>query len=94
MDEERFSGKIRDLLGSRMGKVVTATTTDTVGDIVSTMKKQSISQLPVLANGKCVGLISEIDMLSALLEGRAKNDSKVGPASLESTPKHFHLFMT
>ncbi|MFH1018075.1 MAG: pyridoxal-phosphate dependent enzyme [Pseudomonadota bacterium] len=77
-DEERLVGRIGDLLGGHRGGVVTADSGDIVGDVVAKMKKHSISQLPVLKSEKLLGLISEVDLLNALLEGRAHPDSRVG----------------
>ncbi len=65
-------GTIRDLLGDRLGKVIVARAEQKVGDIVALMKKHSISQLPVIQKEKLIGLISEVDLLSAMLEGDAK----------------------
>ncbi len=48
----------------------------TVRDALDIIKKHNISQLPVVENGKCVGSITEQNLLSAVLE----NSSKVNVA--------------
>jgi len=50
-------------------KLVTAASADTVADAVMTMKEHGISQLPVLDEGRLVGIVTESDLLSKLVEG-------------------------
>lgn len=70
-------GSVRDLLGKRYGKVITAMPQQEIKEIVSLMKKHSISQLPVVKDGKLIGLINEIDLLSAVLDGGHSQDQAI-----------------
>ena len=58
-------------------EVLTANTADTVADSVLTMKERGVSQLPVIDEGRLVGIITESDMLGKLVEGRAGLSSTV-----------------
>jgi cystathionine beta-synthase len=52
-------------------EVVTANTADTLADSVLAMKERGVSQLPVVEDGRLVGIITESDLLGKLVEGRA-----------------------
>jgi cystathionine beta-synthase len=65
-DEETF-GRIRDLIGHQEQELITAKPGDRVKTIVQIMKKHGISQLPVLDGERLVGIISESDLVNALL---------------------------
>lgn len=69
---------VGDLL-RRMPKrdVITAMSADTVADSVMRMKEFGVSQLPVLEEGKLVGIITESDLLARLVEGHATLASAV-----------------
>lgn len=62
---------IGDLVNRQQRDVITATADDTFESVIRRMKEYGISQLPVLEGGRLVGLITEFDMLGALLEQRA-----------------------
>src|SRR5690606_36049531 len=52
-------------------KLITASPSDRLTDVVALMKKHGISQLPVgPANGQLVGLVREVDLLKHLPSGR------------------------
>ncbi len=51
--------------------LVSATSSDTVADAVLAMKEHGISQLPVLEEGRLVGIVTESDLLSKLVEGHS-----------------------
>jgi len=78
MKENGFTEKsweqnsVGDLLRSlQRREVLTANTADTVADSVLTMKERGVSQLPVIDEGRLVGIITESDLLGKLVEGRA-----------------------
>ena len=50
-------------------KLVAAESADTVADAILAMKEHGISQLPVLDDGRLVGIVTESDLLSKLVEG-------------------------
>lgn len=49
----------------------------TVRDALEIIKKHNISQLPVVENGKCVGSITEQNLLSVVLENSSRVDDTV-----------------
>ncbi|MCE9594508.1 MAG: cystathionine beta-synthase [Planctomycetes bacterium] len=57
--------------------VVTASSADVVADSVMKMKERGVSQLPVVEDGKLVGIITESDLLGKLVDGRASLSSSV-----------------
>ncbi len=72
------SRSVGDLLRSMPRREVqTANTADTVADSVLIMKERGVSQLPVLDEGRLVGIITESDLLGKLVEGRAGLSSTV-----------------
>ena len=72
------SERVGDLL-RRMPRrdMVSATSSDTVADSVMRMKEFGISQLPVLEEGKLVGILTESDVLARLVEGQATLSTSV-----------------
>ena len=69
--EDVAGDTIASLVARHQREVVTARLEDTFDSVIRRMKEFGISQLPVLDDNKLVGLISEVDMLSALIEQRA-----------------------
>ena len=69
---------VGDLL-RRMPKreLITACSGDTVADSVMRMKENGVSQLPVIDDGRLVGIITESDLLARLVEGNATLASAV-----------------
>lgn len=63
-------GRVRDILAMRKHKVITAGTKDIVHKVIDKMKRYDISQLPVVENGKLVGMIREVDLLNYMVTGR------------------------
>jgi cystathionine beta-synthase len=57
--------------------LVTATTGETVAATVARMKEHGISQLPVLEDGRVVGIVTESDLLGKLVEQHAGLESAV-----------------
>ncbi len=71
---------VRDLLGERRGRVITARKSDKVDAVVKAMKENDISQMPVVdAEGRCVGMIHEYDLLNFLIEGKHRLSEVVEP---------------
>ncbi len=58
-------------------KMITATSGDTVADSVMLMKEHGVSQLPVIDDGRLVGIVTESDLLTKLVDGRATLASAV-----------------
>ncbi len=52
--------------------VITATSGESLGEVVSRLRQNGISQLPVLdSESRAIGMLHEVDVLDALVEGRA-----------------------
>jgi len=56
---------------------VVAASADTLADSVMKMKEHGVSQLPVIDNGRLVGIVTESDLLGKLVDGRASLASAV-----------------
>jgi cystathionine beta-synthase len=60
---------VRDLLGGRRGKVVTARKGERVETVVKRLKAHDVSQLPVVDEaGRAIGMIHEYDLLSETVD--------------------------
>ncbi len=72
------SGSVGDLL-LRLPKreLIVASSADTVSDSVMRMKESGISQLPVVDDGRLVGIVTESDLLLRIVEGHASLASSV-----------------
>jgi cystathionine beta-synthase len=71
---------VRDILGGRHGRVITARKTDKVEVVVKAMKDHDISQMPVVDEaGRAVGMIHEYDLLNFLIEGKHRLSEVVEP---------------
>ncbi len=71
-------GSIGDILRRMPAReVVTVAEADTVGDAVGLMKERRISQLPVLDDGRVVGIVTEADLLTTLVEGQTSPTATV-----------------
>jgi len=68
LDDEEALGLLRDLVERQHQNLITAKPGDGVKTIIQIMKKHGISQLPVLDGGKLIGIISEGDLVDALLK--------------------------
>ncbi len=54
-------------------KIMSVKSTDTLKEIIKTMRKHNISQMPVLKNNKVIGYISESLLLDRLLNGETQS---------------------
>ncbi len=80
------SGTVGDLL-RRIPKrdLITASSSDTLSDSVMRMKEFGVSQMPVIDDGHLVGIITESDLLSRIVEGHASLASAVAEVMFRST---------
>ena len=58
-------------------ELVAAGSGDTVAEAVHRMKAAGVSQIPVLDEGRLVGILTESDVLGKLVEGRVRADATV-----------------
>ncbi len=77
LDETSGLGTVRDLLAGKPSHIVTAHPSDSVRDVVGSLKSLGISQLPVLDGGKLRGIVHEVDLLRHLVSGEGTLDSPI-----------------
>jgi cystathionine beta-synthase len=77
LDEEETFGRLRDIVERQKHPLIAARPGDGVQTIIRLMKTHGISQLPVLDGDRLVGIISEVDLLKALLQDPASVDRPV-----------------
>lgn len=58
-------------------ELITASGADHVGAAIARMKAAGVSQLPVVEDGRLIGILTESDVLGKIVEGRASRDSAV-----------------
>jgi len=73
-EDESLGALLRKLPQRRL---VTASSGDQVADAVMAMKEHGVSQLPVLDESRLVGILTESDVLTKLVEGHASLSSAV-----------------
>lgn len=72
------TGLVSNLLENRKRDLITASVTDTVGEVIARMKRDNISQVPVVgADGLLAGMISEVDLLNYMLSGAGAMDHEI-----------------
>ena len=77
LEPELGEETVADILAMQTHPLVTAAPDDTFGMVIARMKEHGISQLPVVEDGRMLGLIGERDTLMALLDGRAQASTPV-----------------
>jgi len=78
LEEEKGLGTVKDLIaGKPAAQVVTADSAARVREVIETMKRHGISQLPVLEHGKLRGMVQEVDLLRHLVKGSGTLDSSI-----------------
>jgi len=77
------SNTVGDLLRSLPPREIwTAALDDTVANACARMKEKGVSQLPVVDDGRLVGMIAESDVLSRIVAGHTSMDNVVAEAML------------
>jgi len=69
--EKKFEADVKKLTGTKVediysSKVVTVSLTTDLGDIASIMSEKDVHTLPVVDNGKLVGIIGKLDLIRAM----------------------------
>jgi cystathionine beta-synthase len=79
LDDEHGLGTVTDILraGDRK-EVATASPKSRVREVIATLKRLGISQLPVVDKGKLQGMVGEVDLLRHLVSGEHTLDSPIG----------------
>ena len=73
---QSLTGQLGDVVSSKGRKITTVNSSDSAKTAANIMRESGFSQLPVLEDGKVVGLVNEDSLLSFILGGQI----------LESTP--------
>ena len=87
-DRESFqsrweSNSVGDLLRSMPPRELwTAASEESIADACARMKEHGVSQLPVVENGKLLGMIAESDVLSRIVDGRSSLQDTVAEVML------------
>ncbi len=76
---EKETGIVADLLAAKGGEVITAAPGDVVRDVIARMKSYDISQLPVIEHGRLAGLVTEVALLTYLLDAGHGTDDPIAP---------------
>ena len=76
---EAEMGTVADLLRAKGLPLITATPDEPMRAVIAKMKQYDVSQLPVVGDGGLVGMVSEVDLLSYLLEGGHGLDDPITP---------------
>jgi len=70
LNEDPLSSTVGDILARRRQTAIfSASLKDSILSVIESLKSRSISQVPVLDNGRIVGIVGERDLLSFLIEG-------------------------
>jgi len=77
-------GVVKDLLGEKDDGLFAANKEDSLGSVIDRMKTHGISQLPVLDGEELKGLVSEVQILDALVKGDVTMKSPVGPLATDA----------
>jgi len=85
------SNSVGDLLRSLPPREVwSATVEESVADACGRMKRHGVSQLPVVENGRLVGMIAETDVLSRIVAGNSVLQNTVAEAMMRD-PRTVHI---
>lgn len=77
--EPEYGGTVADVLGQTPRFVFSVPPSATLREVIAVMKHQQVSQLPVIEEGgRLVGIVSEVDVLKALVDGKHR---ETAPAS-------------
>ena len=77
LDDLETYGRLSEIVDRRKQPLITAAPDDGVQKIIRLMKKHGFSQLPVMDEEKVLGIISEVDLLDALLTDPSNVDRAV-----------------
>lgn len=88
---ERITLKyILDSKDSHLQDVISAERTTTIRQAIELIKRHNISQLPVIENGRSIGLVTESNMLSCIMDDTANFDKSVVTA-MEAPLPEIHM---
>ena len=79
---KEHSRRITDVMTS---KVVTATPDTPLRDIATLLEKNGIKRVPIVKDGKMVGIVSRANLLQALASSRIPQDVDVGDSAIRAS---------
>lgn len=74
LDEDISDATVADLIANKPKTIYSTELGAKVSDVIQTMKQQGISQLPVLKNGKIVGIINESVIFDHILQDGSRDE--------------------
>jgi len=77
LDPDMGQETVGDLLARQKSKLIFVEPDATFGAVIEKMKNHGISQIPVIRSGRMEGMISEVDLLNALIEKRAELSTSI-----------------
>ncbi len=93
MSDNRFlqadapAGAVRELVEAKpAGRLVKIEQNNTAQEAIRVMRDECISQIPVVDDGRLVGLLTEEGLLQFLSSGQSPSDSQVGEIMSRSVP--------
>lgn len=78
LEEEEKEATVKDLLTRKKMELICANANDKIRDVVVLFKKYDISQVPVLEDGKPLGIVSESQILRYIIGDSSRLEVKVG----------------
>lgn len=79
-EPESAAPSVADLLRKKSHMVFTAQPDDKVGRVIRRLKRERISQMPVVdTDGQPIGMVHEVDLLDAIVQGKSSSEDPVGP---------------
>jgi cystathionine beta-synthase len=80
LDEPDPLGTVADLVRRRgERRLITAKRGDSIQRVVGLLKEHGISQVPVLDDGRMIGLVAEVDLLNHMVRMEGKLDDPIDP---------------
>jgi len=86
LTDRKLHGDLRDLIARTAGEAVTVGPDDTLLTAYNRMRQADVSQLPVLDDGRLIGLVDESDLLDAVEDRRSEGRFR-RPVSAAMTAK-------
>ena len=75
--EPEYGGTVADVLGAEKRSVWSVSPSATVTDVIAMLKKHEVSQVPVVDGDRLMGVVSEKDLLNALIETGGSGETPV-----------------
>jgi cystathionine beta-synthase len=77
-EPENGEASVRDLMRGKSHFLHTCRAEESLGEVILRLKREGISQMPVLGgNDEPIGMVHEIDLLNAIVEGRSTRSDRV-----------------